>query len=167
MQIHVTFDNTQEMEQFCRLVAGTKGAVSGAKAEASTPQPAPAAAAPTPTQQAAPTAAQPAAATAAAPAQAPVIPVPQPAQPSVQPPAPSAPVQPAAAPSGAASVPTAAPGYTLDDLSRAAITLLDAEHQQAELQQLLSQFGVAALPMLPESQYGAFATALRGLGAKI
>lgn len=165
MQIHVTFDNTQEMEQFCRLIAGTKDAVTGAKTEAPAPQLAPAIAASAPTPQAAPATVQPAA--AAAPAQAPVAPAPQPTRPPVQPTAPSAPVQPATVPAGSASVPTTAPGYTLDDLSRAAITLLDAGHQQAELQQLLAKFGVAALPMLPESQYGAFATALRGLGAKI
>ena len=54
----------------------------------------------------------------------------------------------------------------MDDLARAAIPLMDAGGQQA-LVGLLSQFGVSALPELPKEQYGAFATALRGMGAKI
>ncbi len=65
-----------------------------------------------------------------------------------------------------ASVPTTTTGYTLDDLARAAMTLMDAGRQQ-ELLGLLSQFGVDSLPALPQTQYGAFATALRGMGAQI
>lgn len=64
------------------------------------------------------------------------------------------------------SIPTAATSYTLDDLARAAMTLMDSG-KQGELQGLLGQFQVEALPALPKEQYGAFATALRGLGAKI
>jgi hypothetical protein len=37
----------------------------------------------------------------------------------------------------------------------------------ADLQALLKSFGVQALTQLPKEQYGAFATALRGLGARI
>lgn len=66
----------------------------------------------------------------------------------------------------APTVQTAAQTYTADDLARAAITLVDAGRMQ-ELQQLLANFGVEALPMLRPDQYGAFATALRGLGARI
>ena len=66
----------------------------------------------------------------------------------------------------APTVPTSAPEYTMDDLARAAIPLMDAGNQQA-LVGLLAQFGVSALPELKKEQYGAFATALRGLGAKI
>lgn len=75
----------------------------------------------------------------------------------------SAPVQ---APAPAASVPTSAATYSLDDLARAGMSLMDSG-RQAELQQLLVQFGVNSLPELPKEQYGAFATALRGLGAQI
>lgn len=82
----------------------------------------------------------------------------------VAPAAQTAPVAPARP--SAPSVPTAAASYTLDDLSRAAMTLMDAE-RQADLVALLGQFGVATLPDLPAAQYGAFATALRGMGAKI
>lgn len=72
---------------------------------------------------------------------------------------------PVAAPA-AGTVPTTSVSYTLDDLARAGMTLMDSG-RQAELQQLLAQFGVEALPALPEEKYGAFATALRGLGAQI
>lgn len=64
------------------------------------------------------------------------------------------------------AVPTATTEYTLDDLARAGMTLMDS-NRQADLQQLLAQFGVAALPALPKEQYGAFATALREKGAQI
>lgn len=63
-------------------------------------------------------------------------------------------------------VPTTAPSYTLDDLTRAAIPLMDSG-KQPELLQLIRSFGVEALPSLQPEQYGAFATALRGMGAQI
>lgn len=63
-------------------------------------------------------------------------------------------------------VQTFTPSYTLDDISRAATTLMDAG-RQGELIGLLKQFGIATLPDLPKEQYGAFATALRGMGAQI
>lgn len=63
-------------------------------------------------------------------------------------------------------VQTSTPSYTLDDISRAATTLMDAG-RQGELIELLRQFGIATLPDLSKEQYGAFATALRGMGAQI
>jgi hypothetical protein len=63
-------------------------------------------------------------------------------------------------------VQTAALSYTMDDLTNAAVMLMDSG-RQADLLNLLAQFGVEALPALPREQYGAFATALRGLGAQI
>lgn len=66
----------------------------------------------------------------------------------------------------AATVPTSQPAYTMDDLSRAAMTLMDSG-RMADLQQLLASFGVNSLPDLPREQYGTFATALRGMGAQI
>lgn len=63
-------------------------------------------------------------------------------------------------------VPTTAPSYTREDLSRAAITLMD-KGQQAQLQQLVQSFGVSSLMELLPEQYGNFATALRGMGAEI
>lgn len=65
-----------------------------------------------------------------------------------------------------APVQTAAPSYTADDLARAAMTLMDSG-RQGDLINLLAQFGTDALTHLPQEQYGAFATALRGLGAPI
>ena len=64
------------------------------------------------------------------------------------------------------SVPTTTPSYTLDDLARAAVTLMDTG-RQAELQALLVAFGVNSLPELQPEKYGAFATALREKGAQI
>lgn len=109
--------------------------------------------------------------TAAPVQQMPAAPIQQPVPPA----APTAPIQqpvPSAVPTAPVQqpvppvVPTTAPSYTLDDLARAAMTLMDAG-RQAELQQLLTRFGVEALPSIPQAQYGAFATALRGMGAQI
>lgn len=64
-------------------------------------------------------------------------------------------------------VPTSAPSYTQEQLAVAATQLMDAGKQQ-DLIQLLSQFvNPPVLMNLPPEQYGAFATGLRGLGAKI
>ena len=63
-------------------------------------------------------------------------------------------------------VPTAQQTYTIDELGKASALLMDAGKQQ-DLVNLLGQFGVQALTQLPKEQYGAFATALRGLGAQI
>ncbi|WP_144461828.1 hypothetical protein [Siminovitchia fortis] len=64
------------------------------------------------------------------------------------------------------AVPTSAPTYTMDQLAVAATQLMDAGKRE-DLLQLLSSFGVQALTALPQEQYGAFATKLRDLGAKI
>lgn len=88
---------------------------------------------------------------------------------------PAAPVAPAvpatvsttpAAPSAAPAVPTAEHAYTAEELQVAAVTLVD-KGMMTQLQSLLAQFGVSALPELPATKYGEFATALRGLGAQI
>ena len=65
-----------------------------------------------------------------------------------------------------APVQTITPSYTMDDLAGAAVPLMESG-RQADLLNLLAQFGVESLPALPKEQYGAFATALRGLGAQI
>ncbi len=65
------------------------------------------------------------------------------------------------------AVPVApAQSYSLDDLAKAGIALMD-QGKQADLLTLLQQFGVTALPQIPKEQYGAVATAMRGLGAQI
>ena len=59
-----------------------------------------------------------------------------------------------------------APVYTFEQLSVAATPLID-NGRIGELQGLMQRFGVQALTQLPKERYGEFATALRGLGAKI
>ena len=71
---------------------------------------------------------------------------------------PVAPAQPA--------VPTSTHTYTPDELAKAAMQLMDSGKQN-ELLALLQQFGTNSIPLLQPSQYGAFATALRGMGAQI
>lgn len=87
---------------------------------------------------------------------------PQPTVPPVVQTAP-APVAPTAAPIAPTSP---APTYTLDQLAQAAAVLRDAG-KLPQLQNLLQQFGVQSMQQLPPERYGEFATALRGLGAKI
>lgn len=77
------------------------------------------------------------------------------------------PVQQAASINPVQTAPVAQPQtYTIEQIQTACAPLMDAGKQQA-LVGLLAQFGVQSLPQLPKEQYGAFATALRGLGAKI
>lgn len=154
MTMTVVFESYAEMKEFAEMVMGPapsgKGTsqrpmaegIPGITPEAFTPAPI----TPPPVQQ------------------TPVTPPPMqqaPVTPSVQQPVQQAPAAPPVQP-----VPTTAPGYTLDDLTRAAIPLMDSG-RQPELLQLIRSFGVDAMPSLPQAQYGAFATALRGLGAQI
>lgn len=110
------------------------------------PAPAPVSPAPvTPTQTPAPTATPPVAA-----------PAPTVGQTSAAPgntPAPTVPV-------------TGAPTYTLDQISRAGGSLVDAGKMQ-QLLELLGRYGVQAVTQLQPEQYGAFATELRALGSQI
>lgn len=141
--IHVEFRDFQDMLSFARQLLGQ---VEGEKVEK-------------PVQSA-----------VVAPAAAPVAPavpiqslpvtpvVPVPTQTPVVQSVPTARVQ--------APVPTTSVTYTPDDLARAAFALMDSGRQQ-ELIGLLQQFGVNAIPELKPEQYGAFATALRGMGAQI
>ncbi|KZE79285.1 hypothetical protein AV654_17595 [Paenibacillus elgii] len=64
------------------------------------------------------------------------------------------------------AVPTATQSYTLEQLAVAATPLMDSG-KRAELAQLLQQFGAQSLTQLAKERYGEFATALRGLGARI
>ena len=111
-----------------------------------------------PAVQAAPV---PAPAAQPSPALAPVTPVPV-AQPAAAP----APVtQPAPAPAPAAA-PTTARAFRFEDIQLAATSLCDTG-KRAEVLALLAKYGIQALSALPAEQYGAFATEMRGLGAKI
>ena len=76
-----------------------------------------------------------------------------------------APVQTTTAPIAPVSTGTA-PTYTRDQLAKAATDHLMPQ-RMPELTSLLASFGVPSLMDLPENRFGEFATALRGLGAKI
>lgn len=152
--ITVEFRDFMEMKDFAKELLGVKS-VPVQAAPAAQPEPAPA-----PAVQPAPVSMQ--QPVAPAPAQAPQVQYqasPAPA-PQVQYQAPPAQYQ------APAAVPTTVQSYTSDDLARAAMTLMDSG-RQGELLQLLATFGVASLPALQPGQYGAFATALRGMGAQI
>ena len=78
-----------------------------------------------------------------------------------------APVKQEVAPAQAVqAVPTSNPGFSMDQLAVAATQLMDAGKRE-EIISLLSTFNVQALTGLPKDQYGAFATSLRGMGAKL
>ena len=172
--IHVDFMDFEDMVGFARQLVGQVQPVSAMD----TPSVVQQTAMVPPTPQAAQPLPAPAPIPIPVPAQQPAVPIPAPVpaqQPAVPIPAPVPAQQPAvptpasvpqtAAPVPAA-VPTATASYTLDDLARAAMPLMDAG-RQAELQQLLQLFGVEALPALQPGQYGAFATKLREMGAQI
>ncbi|BAK97386.1 hypothetical protein OBV_01880 [Oscillibacter valericigenes Sjm18-20] len=188
-------ENIQVMKRFCDSVDFLKQASqSGADVKLHWPEnPTAAQSAPASAAQTAPIvprtpAPSPALATAApiapAPVPAPVAPVPgvnpTPAvsasapspvyMPGVQPQTavPTAPVAnfTPAIPSMAPVTPTAAPAYTLEQISKAGADLA-AAGKTPQLLGLLQQFGIQAVNMLPKEQYGAFATALRGLGAQL
>lgn len=153
MMITVDFRDLNEMMDFAMRLTGGAPAPTPVTRPATVPAP--------PAQTAAPVTPSPATLTAppVTPAAVPAPPV----RPAAVPTAP--PVTPATVPVQQ-SVPTATQTYTLDDLAHAATTLMDAG-KQPDLLQLLSSFRVESLPVLPPAQYGAFATALRGLGAQI
>lgn len=119
----------------------------------------------------APAVAAPVAAPAAPVSPAPVTPTatPTPAPgPAVVAPAPTAgpaSVTPGNTPAPAVPV-TTAPAYTLDQISRAGASLVDAGKMQ-QLLELLGRYGVQAVTQLQPEQYGTFATELRALGAQI
>ena len=64
------------------------------------------------------------------------------------------------------SVPVTENTYTIEQLAVAATALVDAGKREA-LVALLNNYGVNALTKLPKEKYGAFATSLREMGAKI
>ena len=101
------------------------------------------------------------AAQAAAPEPTPIV------APAPAPMTPPAPVTNAPASYPAPNVPLAAPPqYTVDQIMAAGATLMDAGKVN-ELMNLLHSFGVQAVMDLKPEQLGAFATAMRELGAKI
>ncbi len=71
-----------------------------------------------------------------------------------------------AVPANPAPVSTAAPTYTLEMIATAGTALVDAGKMDA-LCNLLSKYSIDSITKLDPSQYGAFATELRALGAQI
>lgn len=138
MKIEVTLESMVDVTEFAQLLAPLVGGPVSQPPQQSAQQTPPS------VQQA-----------GAPPVQAPTTQ--QPTVPPVQIPAPQQPAQ---------QVPTTAPTYTLDDLGRAGVALQQTG-KAAEVRALVSSFGVESLQQLPEAQYGAFATALRSLGAPI
>lgn len=94
------------------------------------------------------------------------MPIPPETAPTAAKPATSAPV---AATVPAPEVPLSrAPSFTKGQVASAGAALLQADPGKKEpLQALLAQYGVPSVADLPEEHIGAFATALRGLGANI
>ncbi len=141
MQITVTFNSLNELKAFTeKILVGDTG--SSVDLRAATEEPAQQ----TPVQKMPTAPAAPTAPTAPA--------------------APAAPAAPTAPAAPAAPVPTTQVSYKPDDLARAAMSLMDSG-RQPDLISLLGQFGVVSIPDLRPEQYGAFATALRGMGAQI
>lgn len=182
-------ENIQVMKRFCDSVDFLKQASqSGAEVKMQWPEnPTAAQSAPASAAQTAPTvppipAPNPAPVTAApiapAPVAAPAVPAPNAnptpaASPSVPTQACMAGAQPLpAAPTTAFTpaipqmAPTATPSYTLEQITKAGADLAQAG-KTPQLLALLQQFGIQTVNSLPQEQYGAFATALRGLGAQL
>lgn len=100
----------------------------------------------------------------AIPIPTPTIPVPVPPTPA---PAPTIPVPVPTAPVPApTAVPTTVPTYTQADLMTAGARLMTTVGMPA-MQELMARFGVQAIHQLKAEQYGAFAQALRDMGAQI
>lgn len=149
-QITVNFSSYEDMVEFAKNLLHSGEKASGVKTDPAQVEPAASVSVPVQTVPTVPVSS----------ASTPVTPVPTaPVQSAV-------PIQQIAPTQSASAVPTSQHTYTLDELATAAMPLMDAGMQQ-QLQQLISSFGVDALPALPPEQYGNFATALRGMGANI
>jgi outer membrane biosynthesis protein TonB len=162
--VDVNIKASPELLEVLRSLVGAPKAAAPVRVAEQVPMPQPA-----PAPVAAPTAQVPAPVAPAPVAPAPTpTPAEQPAAVPMPQPAPvAAPVPaPAATPEQPAPVPTTQQTYTMEQLAVAATQLVDAGRRE-ELVGLLGQFGVQALTALPKEQYGAFATALRQMGAKI
>ena len=147
MTMTVTFNSFDEMMDFARSLTGQ---VHGTAVQAASVR--------EPSQASVPTASVPTAPAASA--------APVPTAPAAPASVPTAPVTSAPVAQATATVPTSTHTYTPDELAKAAMPLMDAGKQQ-ELIGLVHQFGASSIPELRPEQYGAFATALRGMGAQI
>lgn len=89
---------------------------------------------------------------------------PAPVAPAIAPPAPIAPAAPVAP-----AVPLAtAPTFTIQQIAKAGAELFTNRPElRPQVNALLTQYGIQSVTDLKPEHYGAFATALRGLGANI
>ena len=97
-------------------------------------------------------------------AQAPIVPHAAAAAPAPAEPVPTASAL--AAPAAAVPLAAASQQYTLAELQRAVMPLLDAG-RMTDLQQVLAKYGAQDLTKVPAEQYGALAADFRALGARL
>ena len=147
--------NIHGLDSLARAVAAMAQAIGRGQGGTLAVPAAPAAQAPVVPHAAAP-------ATAAAASVAPAPPAPAPAAPAE--PVPTAPTL--AAPAAAVPLATAPQQYTLAELQKAVMPLLDAG-RMADLQQVLAKYGAQDLTKVPAEQYGALAADFRALGARL
>ena len=147
--------NIHGLDSLARAVAAMAQAIGRGQGGTLAVPAAPAAQAPVVPHAAAP-------ATAAAASVAPAPPAPAPAAPAE--PVPTAPTL--AAPAAAVPLATASQQYTLAELQKAVMPLLDAG-RMADLQQVLAKYGAQDLTKVPAEQYGALAADFRALGARL
>lgn len=147
--------NIHGLDSLARAVAAMAQAIGRGQGGTLAVPAAPAAQAPVVPHAAAP-------ATAAAASVAPAPPAPAPAAPTEPVPTASA----LAAPAAAVPLATASQQYTLAELQRAVMPLLDAG-RMADLQQVLAKYGAQDLTKVPAEQYGALAADFRALGARL
>ena len=147
--------NIHGLDSLARAVAAMAQAIGRGQGGTLAVPAAPAAQAPVVPHAAAP-------ATAAAASVAPAPPAPAPAAPTEPVPTASA----LAAPAAAVPLATAPQQYTLAELQKAVMPLLDAG-RMADLQQVLAKYGAQDLTKVPAEQYGALAADFRALGARL
>lgn len=147
--------NIHGLDSLARAVAAMAQAIGRGQGGTLAVPAAPAAQAPVVPHAAAP-------ATAAAASAAPAPSAPAPAAPAE--PVPTAPTL--AAPAAAVPLATAPQQYTLAELQKAVMPLLDAG-RMADLQQVLAKYGAQDLTKVPAEQYGALAADFRALGARL
>ena len=94
-------------------------------------------------------------------------PTPEPTSEPPTPPVAQTPVAPEPEPVAPEPVPTTPATYSLDDLQRAAVGLMDKGMSSTDLVAMLGEFGVQAITEVPADQFGAFAMKLREKGAEI
>lgn len=155
LEIHINI-SASDLVEAARLLSQTRTGQMPATLTTNTPVPNPPVQAAPVTQVAPATMQVTHVPTTSAPVTPPQTPVAQP-MPTV-----NVPTAPVAQPTPTANVPS----YTMDELAKAGAVLAQ-QGKMAELQGLLAKYAIGTIMELDKGLYGAFATDLRGLGAKI